>query len=311
MKAGKMNYSKTFGKVIKYLEELVVSGDEIDYEEIGRIVVAPVALFQRIFVFISNVTIAEYVRKRRLTQAGLDLKKGNDSVIDIAFKYGFHSHSAFSRAFKEYHGITPSQAKQKNAKLNEYYPMNYLDMRYIGGKRIMAELKKIVYKEFEERLMVGVHNNTSFFEAGNAWKSYFESDKIYYLKSLSEFTYCEDIDENDGIGMMFNFQDTNTFELILGDFMRVNTPVPHDLYQKHIPSGTVACIQIEGNNIAEIVDSAFLLITEAIEKTDQEIDFEQFYWCEIYTKERYSLPLSRGEKVVIDYILPVKLKKDE
>ena len=24
----------------------------------------------------------------------------------------------------------------------------------------MAELKKIVYKEFEERLMVGVHNNT-------------------------------------------------------------------------------------------------------------------------------------------------------
>ena len=37
--------------------------------------------------------------------------------------------------------------------------MNYLDMRYIGGKRIMAELKKIVYKEFEERLMVGVHNN--------------------------------------------------------------------------------------------------------------------------------------------------------
>ena len=95
-----MNYSKTFGKVIKYLEELVVSGDEIDYEEIGRIVVAPVALFQRIFVFISNVTIAEYVRKRRLTQAGLDLKKGNDSVIDIAFKYGFHSHSAFSRAFK-------------------------------------------------------------------------------------------------------------------------------------------------------------------------------------------------------------------
>ena len=52
MKGGKMNYSKIFGKVIKYLEELVVSGDEIDYEEIGRIVVAPVALFQRIFVFI-------------------------------------------------------------------------------------------------------------------------------------------------------------------------------------------------------------------------------------------------------------------
>lgn len=81
-----MNYSKTFGKVIKYLEGLVVSGDEIDYEEIGRMVVIPVALFQRIFVFISNVTIAEYVRKRRLTQAGFDLKKGYDSVI-VNFHY--------------------------------------------------------------------------------------------------------------------------------------------------------------------------------------------------------------------------------
>jgi AraC family transcriptional regulator len=184
-------------------------------------------------------------------------------------------------------------------------------MRFIGGKRIMAELKKIVYKEFDERLMVGVHYHTSFFEAGNVWKSYFESDKIDYLKKLSEFTSCEDIDENDGIGMMFNFQDTNTFELILGDFMKVNTPVPHELHTKHIPSGTVACIQIEGNNISEIVDSAFLLITEAIEKNDKEIDFDHFYWCEVYTKQRYSIPLSRGEKVVIDYILPVKSKLKE
>ncbi len=145
---------------------------------------APVALFQRIFVFVSGVTISEYVRKRRLTLAGFDLKKGEDSIIDIAFKYGFHSHSVFSRAFKEHHGITPSEAKLINSKLNEYHPMNYLEMRFIGGERIMAKLKKIVYKEFDERLMVGVHYNTSFFEAGNAWKSFFESDKIDYLKKI-------------------------------------------------------------------------------------------------------------------------------
>ncbi|MDQ0214506.1 effector-binding domain-containing protein [Oikeobacillus pervagus] len=175
----------------------------------------------------------------------------------------------------------------------------------------MAELKEIVYKEFDERLMVGVHYHTSFFKAGNAWKSYFESDKAKYLNELSEFVYCEDIDENDGIGMMFNFQDTNTFELILGDFMKVNTPVPYELYKKYIPSGTVACIQIEGNDIAEIMDSAFKLITEAIKKTGREIDFEHFYWCEIYTKERYSIPQNRGEKVVLDYILPVKSSLSE
>ncbi len=43
----------------------------------------------------------------------------------------------------------------------------------------------------------------------------------------------------------------------------------------------------------------------------KEINHEYFYWCEIYTKERFSIPLSRGEKVVIDYILPVKSKLNE
>lgn len=172
----------------------------------------------------------------------------------------------------------------------------------------MAELKKIVYKEFHERLMAGIHYQTSFFEAGKMWQEYFECNEINYLKELSQFTCCEDIDENDGIGMMYNFKDTNNFELILGDFMKVNAPISDELHTKHISGGMVAHIQIEGNNIAEIIDSAFLLITEAIEKNEKEIDYDNFYWCEIYTKQRYSIPLSRGKKVAIDYIVPVKSK---
>lgn len=301
-----MNSSKVFDEVIKYLEEVVHSGNEMDDEQIASIVSAPVALFQRIFVFVSGVTMSEYVRKRKLTLAGLDLKEGEASITELAFKYGFHSHSAFSRAFKEHHGFTPSEAKLSHSKLNEYYPVNYLDMRFIGGKRVLAELKKIVYKEFAERLMVGFHHHTSFSEAGKVWSAYFESGKYQEVNQLSEFTYCEDLDENDGIGMMFHFQDTHTFELVIGDFLSVDAPVTEGFYKKQIPTGTVACIQIEGNHVGEIVDSAFLLITEAIEKTGRKMDYDQFYWCEIYTKERYSTPLSRGEKVIIDYLVPVK-----
>lgn len=173
----------------------------------------------------------------------------------------------------------------------------------------MAELKEIVYKEFKERLMVGMHYKTSFFEAGDMWQAYFKSNKIHYLKQLSQFSCCEDIEENDGIGMMYNFKDTNSFELIIGDFIKVNTQIPRGLYTKYIPKGMAAHIQIEGNNIAEIIDSAFLLITQAIAKCNKEIDYNNFYWCEIYTKQRYSIPLSRGERVAVDYILPVKSKQ--
>ena len=151
-----MNSSKTFDDVIQYLEKNIFDGCEIDYNEISKIAMSPAALFQRIFIFISGVSIADYVRKRKLTLAGYDLKNSDISVLDAAIKYGFHSHSAFSRAFKEHHGITPSEAKLGTSKLTNYLPINYLEMRFIGGKRIMAEMKKIIYKEAGERLMVGM-----------------------------------------------------------------------------------------------------------------------------------------------------------
>lgn len=302
-----MNSSKAFDNVIQYLEKIIFNGCEIDYNEISKIVLSPAALFQRIFIFISGVSIADYVRKRKLTLAGYDLKKSDISVLDVAIKYGFHSHSAFSRAFKEHHGITPSEAKLETARLNTYLPINYSEMRFIGGKRIMAEMKKIIYKEVGERLIVGIYRETSFWEAGNAWQEFFKSNVIEKLDLLSDVKCCEDIDPNAGIGMMYNFKDMNNFEFILGDFVQVGTEIPDGLFAKYVPGGLTAHIQIEGSNIAEILDSAYLLITEAIEKTGQRIDHNNFYWCEVYTNERYCEPLNRGEKVMIDYILPIKI----
>lgn len=301
-----MNSSKTFDDVIQYLEKSIFDGCEIDYNEISKITMSPAALFQRIFIYISGVSMADYVRKRKLTLAGYDLKKGDISVLDAAIKYGFHSHSAFSRAFKEQHGITPSEAKLETAKLNNYLPINYLEMRFIGGKRIMAEMKKIIYKEAGERLMVGMHRETSFFEAGNVWQRFFGSDTIEKLNRLAEVKCCDDIASNDGIGMMYNFKDMNNFEFVIGDFVQVGAEIPDGLFAKYVPGGLTAHIQIEGSDVAEILASAYLLITEAIEKTGREIDQDNFYWCEVYTHERYCEPLSRGEKVIIDYVLPIK-----
>lgn len=301
-----MKSSKIFDDVIIYLEDVAHKGCDIDYREISRIVMCPVALFQRIFIFISGISISDYVRKRRLTIAGDALRNSDISVLDIAIKYGFQSHSAFTRAFKDQHGITPSQAKQLNTKLIDYLPINFSDMRFIGGKRIMAEMKKMIYKQADERLMVGMFRETSFQNGGQAWKTFFEGDFIEKLNKLSDVKCCDDLDENDGIGLMYDFSDKNNFSIVIGDFVQLDTEIPEGLYAKHIPKGLVAYVQIEGNNIADILDSAYLLITEAIEKTGKEIDYQNFYWGEVYTHERYSEPLSRGEKVTIDYIMPVK-----
>lgn len=301
-----MNSSKVFDDVIMYLEKVAFEGCDIDYNEISRIVMSPVALFQRIFIFVTGISISDYVRKRRLTIAGNELKNSDLSVIDIAIKYGFQSHSAFTRAFKEQHGITPSQAKQQTTKLNDYLPINFSEMRFIGGKRIMAEMKKIVYKQADERLMVGMFRETSFQNGAQVWQEFFQGDYLDKLNKLSDVKCCDDLDENDGIGLMYDFSDKLNFKVIIGDFVQVNANLPEGLAVKTIPKGLVAHVQIEGNNIADILDSAYLLITEAIEKTGKTINFENFYWGEVYTHERFSEPLRRGERVIIDYIMPVR-----
>ena len=300
-----MNSSKTFDDVIQYLESCIADGREIDSNAIARLAASPAALFQRIFSFLAGVSIAEYVRNRKLSLAGMDLKSGDCSVSDVAYKYGFQSPSAFSRAFKEHHGITPSEAKHASAKLNLYRPMNYRDMRFIGGKRVMAEVKKIVYRETHDRLMVGAHWDTSFMEAGAAWQAFFADGTVEEMNRLSGAKDCDDIDSNAGIGMMYHFQDTNRFELIIGDFVRTGTKIPNGLYNRSVPGGLVAYVQIEGGSIPEILESAYFLITEAVEKTDHVIDLEHFFWCEVYTLERYCEPLERGERIIIDYLLPV------
>ena len=201
-----MNSHKTFDDGIQRLEKSISDGGEMDYNEISKIAMRPAALFQRIFIFISGVSIAGYVRKRKLTLAGYDLKNSKIFVLDVAIKYGFHSHSAFSRAFKDHHGIKPSEAKSETAKLNNYLPINYLEMRFVGGKRIMAEMKKIAYKEVEERLMVGMYRKTSFLKAGDVGQDFFKSNATDKLDSLSDVKCCDDIDSNAGIGMMYNLK---------------------------------------------------------------------------------------------------------
>lgn len=301
-----MNSSKVFNDVITYLEEIVCNGEEIDYIEISRIAMSPASLFARIFIYISGVGISDYVKKRRLTLAGRELRNSGISVIDAAVKYGFTSHSAFTRAFKEHHGITPSEAKNKKIALNDYLPINYSDMRFIGGKRIMAEVKKIVYKETGTRKFIG-HNrpDASFYNSGEIWKEAWGNGTYEKLAGIEEFC-VEDIEPNSGVGLMCGFKDKENFELYIGGLFKEDTPLPEGLSEKHINKGTVAQIQIEGQNVSEIIESAYLLITEAIEKTGREIDFSNFYWSEVYTQERYVKPLNEGNKVIIDYLIPVK-----
>jgi AraC-type DNA-binding domain-containing proteins len=54
-----------------------------------------------------GISFKDYITRRRLTLAAQDLKNTSLNILDIAVKYGFSSHEAFTRAFSKIYGCTP------------------------------------------------------------------------------------------------------------------------------------------------------------------------------------------------------------
>lgn len=79
--------------------------------------------FRRIFAELCGFTVSEYIRKRRLASAAVELSAGTVRVIDAAVKYGYDSPDSFARAFTKFHGITPSAAKEKGVALRSFAPL--------------------------------------------------------------------------------------------------------------------------------------------------------------------------------------------
>ena len=73
----------------------------------------------------TSMTLTEYIRYRRLTLAGYELKDTDNKVIDIAMKYNFNSVDAFTKAFIKQHGVTPTSARLSENPLKIYPPISF------------------------------------------------------------------------------------------------------------------------------------------------------------------------------------------
>ena len=69
--------------------------------------------------------ISEYIRKRKLSLAAMELQNAKTKVIDLAIKYGYDSADSFTRAFIKQHGITPTEARRNGVILKLFPPITF------------------------------------------------------------------------------------------------------------------------------------------------------------------------------------------
>ena len=117
-----MNYINELKKAIDYIEDNL--DKDINFEKVSKEVGMSSFYFHRIFTAIIGISPTTYIRNRRLTVAAQEISKNNENIIDIALKYGFESHEAFSRAFKNFHGVVPKMAKTDGNEFKNFSKAN-------------------------------------------------------------------------------------------------------------------------------------------------------------------------------------------
>ncbi len=145
-----MNWLEGINASIDYIENNL--DGEIDYVTTARVACCSEFHFSRMFSTLTGISLSEYIRRRRLSQAAFDVQAGKEKFIDIALKYGYDSPDAFTRAFKRLHGISPSAVKASGVQLKAFprlsfqitikgdvemeYRIEYIDfkVRFIGKR---------------------------------------------------------------------------------------------------------------------------------------------------------------------------------
>jgi len=139
-----MEWLNKMNDAIDYIESTIT--EKVDYAQAAKIACCSLSRFQYMFLFITDITPSEYVRRRRMALSASELINNNIKIIDLAFMYGYESPAAFNRSFKAFHGFSPSVAKKFKKYID--FPRISFQIKIIGGHFTMGTNNQMtVYKD--------------------------------------------------------------------------------------------------------------------------------------------------------------------
>jgi len=209
--------------------------DEISYDRAARIACCSTYHFQRMFSYITEVPLSEYIRRRRLTLAAFELQKGGVRVIDAALRYGYDSPEAFSRAFKELHGVPPASARDAGATLKAYPRMTF-SISIKGDKEMNYRVEQ--KKAFEVFGVSGVISRNQ--------EQAFQDVPAFVRKCVADGSAAR---INDVLGKpreawmpaaIYDHSDDGTFKYMLCQYVPPTAVIPSEFVRLKVPALTWA-----------------------------------------------------------------------
>ncbi len=226
-------------QAMDYIEEHLT--EEVSFDELAKKTGISVYHFKRTFSFIAGMSLAEYIKKRRLAEANLALLAG-EKVTDVAFKYGYQSIEGFSRAFRDWTGQAPSEVMK--TQIQKTFPKFsfYIDIK--GGQSM--DVKLIEKPAFQ---IVGVSQKVPLQYQGEN-QAIMELAQRITPQQRAEMHTFDDVYPHQIVNASFDFQEGRTTEggemtHMIG-FATLQENTYEDLEQLSVPAHTWAVFPNEG-----------------------------------------------------------------
>lgn len=229
-----MNWFNDINFILDEIEKSLT--EKIEYNKLAMKIGISENTLMKVFSFIVQIPIGEYVRKRRLTEGYKEIINGKNKIIDIAIKYNYNSEYAFLRALKNEYGIDLEEIKKNNKSvmlLEKYDISNNIIYHNLNENNSIFD-----YEIIEKDVMIfyGKHRKISKIEINKEARNFFyEESKTLMKIQEKESGYL-------GIG---NYNYVDNIEKV--DFYIAGKHPYSDLEEIHIKRGKWAVFKIKSN----------------------------------------------------------------
>lgn len=176
-------------KAIKFIEERL--DQPLDVKQVSANIGFSEYYFHRMFLSVLGESVAEYVRKRRLSEAARRMLDKDEKLIELALACGYDSQEAFTRAFKAMFGMTPGVFRKRGRMSLEKKPATLDMMMHLeeGGLTMQPEIV-----EHKEELVIGMGSSFAenpFWQINKLWDNFNQREnEIPNLKGSYAIGVC-------------------------------------------------------------------------------------------------------------------------
>ncbi|WP_315308640.1 AraC family transcriptional regulator [Pseudoramibacter alactolyticus] len=268
-----MNIIKSFNTTIDYLE--TVLDDEINEKRVSQLSGYSYSMFSRLFSILTETTLSEYLRSRRLTEAAIILRDTDEKIIDVAFKFGYESSDSFGTAFKNFHGFTPSEVR--NGKPFKLVLRVQLALSVRGGRSMNITIQK--KKAFT---VAGVNEqNINSSLCPSVW------DKLYKKYSHDELAM---LGEGQSVGICHDVESPNSINYMAGYIVNdVDKARSMNLDVLEVEEAEYAIVELTGS-VPECIHNGWKYAMEVFFPEHGYVhsgkpDFEYYYEGDMHSKD--------------------------